>query len=136
MLGDALRVMTTTSTGTPDADPNAMPAIDPTAIPEYATAIPIYDAARDSGTLVVSNLPAAENDEVYNLWVKTEAGAKPIYVGSLPESSATGADSFDFSLGSTMVFPSGFVLTKDPRDTPTTPTATNTVLQGPPTPSR
>ena len=63
------------------------------------------------GTLVVSNLPPTDNGEVYNLWVTTEAGARPIYVGTLPADSASGADSFDFSLGSTMVLPSGFVLT-------------------------
>ena len=35
-----------------------------------------------------------------------------------------------------MVLPSGFVLTIDPQDAPATPTETNTVLQGPPTPNR
>ena len=78
------------------------------------------------------NLTPAAEGEVYNLWVATEPGDPPIYVGSLPEASATGADSFDFSLGSTMVLPSGFVLTRDPRDAPAKPTQDNTVLQGPP----
>lgn len=100
------------------------------------SAIPIYDAARDAGTLVVNNLPPAGDGQVYNLWVTTGAGERPIYVGSLPESSASGADSFDFSLGSTMVLPSGFLITRDPGDKPATPGERNTVLLGPPTPAR
>lgn len=135
LLGDALTALTGTSSAT-DANPTATAAANALTLAEHPTAIPIYDAARDSGTLVVSNLPPAAADEVYNLWVTTHTGGRPIYVGTLPESSAIGADSFDFSLGSTMVLPSGFVLTRDPQGAPATPSATNTILQGPPTPSR
>lgn len=103
---------------------------------EHPTAIPIYDAARDAGTLVVSNLPPTVDGEVYNLWVKTLSGDKPVYVGSLPKGGVTGAESFDFSLGSNMVLPSGFMLTRDPVDKPASPSEANTVLQGPPTPGR
>lgn len=103
---------------------------------EHPSAMPIYDSARDLGTLVVNNLPDAGEGEVYNLWVTTEPGGQPVYVGSLPESSATGADSFDFSLGSTMVLPSGFTLTKDPLNAPASPSDDNIVLQGPPASSR
>lgn len=99
-------------------------------------AVPIYDAARDVGTLVVSNLESAGDGLVYNLWVVPDAGARPVYLGSLPESSAAGADSFDFSLGSTMVLPAGFVLTLDPSNAPADPSETNTILSGPPTPAR
>jgi hypothetical protein len=136
MLGDALRGMTATNIGTQDLNSKALAQPDATQAPVQPTAIPIYDAARDSGTLVVSNLPPAETGKVYNLWVTTSTGAQPIYVGSLPDSSASGADSFDFSLGSNMVLPSGFVLTKDPLDSPANPTENNTVLEGPPTPTR
>jgi hypothetical protein len=136
MLGDALRGMTATNIGTQDLNSKNLAQPDATQAPVQPTAIPIYDAARDSGTLVVSNLPPAETGKVYNLWVTTSTGAQPIYVGSLPESSASGADSFDFSLGSNMVLPSGFVLTKDPLDSPANPTENNTVLEGPPTPTR
>jgi hypothetical protein len=136
MLGDALRVMTATTTGTQGLDSKTLVQTDADPATLQPTAIPIYDTARDSGTLVVSNLPPAETGKVYNLWVTTATGAQPIYVGSLPESSASGADSFDFSLGSNMVLPSGFVLTKDPLDSPANPTENNTVLEGPPTPTR
>lgn len=137
MLGDALRVMTLHNAGkTVTAGDASVPLADPSLPPPHPTAIPIYDAARDAGTLVVSNLPTAEVGKVYNLWVTTATGEKPIYVGSLPENSASGADSFDFSLGSNMVLPSGFVLTKDPLNVPSTPTSSNTVLEGPPTPGR
>lgn len=134
LLGDALTAMTGVSTGTP---PTAANGTDTAPAPgQHPTAIPIYDAARDSGTLVVSNLPPAADGEVYNLWVTTTSGGQPVFVGSLPADCAAGADSFDFSLGSTMVLPSGFVLTRDPLDAPANPSAANTVLLGPPTPPR
>jgi hypothetical protein len=95
-------------------------------------AVPIYDAARDAGTLVVSNLPPAGDGNTYNLWVVMEMGGKPVCLGSLPENSALGADSFDFSLGSSMVLPAGFLLTLDLQGAPAGPTEENTVLQGPP----
>lgn len=100
------------------------------------SAVPIYDAARDSGTLVVNNLPSAGDGQVYNLWVHTVDGQTPIYVGSLPEGSESGTDSFDFNLGSTKVLPAGFVLTKDEVNKPATPSVNNTVLQGPTTPDQ
>lgn len=136
MLGNALTTMSDAAdepevalSGTPTTDPAAM-------LPNHPSAIPIYDAARDSGTLVVSNLPPAGEGEVYNLWVIPETGARPVYVGELPENTAAGTVSFNFSLGSTMVLPSGFMLTIDALDAPATPTETNTVLQYPPTPNR
>ena len=99
LLGDAL----TSLTATADTPPRAA---DAPALPEHPTAIPIYDAARDLGSLVVSNLPPVADGESYNLWVTTQNSGHPIYVGSLPDSSAAGADSFDFTLGSTMILPS------------------------------
>lgn len=107
--------------------------MDASTTPALPSAVPIYDAARDTGTLVVNNLPQAGDGNVYNLWVHTTDGSTPIYVGSLPDGSSSGTDSFDFSLGSTKVLPSGFVLTKDLDNKPTTPSASNTVLQGPTT---
>ena len=133
LLGDALTAMTGVAAPAPE-NPAAEPGDNRVELPAHPTAIPIYDAARDSGTLVVSNLPPVDEGEVYNFWVITQTGGQPIYVGSLPENSATGADSFDFTLGSTMVLPSGFVLTLDPQDDPANPTADNIILQGPPTP--
>ena len=135
MLGDAL-----TSASTPSLAMNSttlrtsMETTLTVPLPPVAdsSAIPIYDAARDAGTLVVNNLPATREDESYNLWVKTDSGANPIYVGQLPKSTANGsAESFDFSLGSTSIVPSGFILTKDLQGMTTAPSKTNTVLQGP-----
>ena len=95
------------------------------------SAIPIYDAARDSGTLVVANLPEKRSDESYNLWVKTEDAEKPIHVGLLPDTAAAATESFDFSLGSVAIVPREFFLTKDAVGEPSAPTDANTVLQGP-----
>jgi hypothetical protein len=116
-------------------DASSLPPIVSNEAP-LPSAVPIYDAARDSGTLVVNNLPSAGDGNVYNLWVHTIDGQTPIYVGSLPESSESGTDSFDFNLGSTRVLPSGFVLTKDEVNKPSTPSVHNTVLQGPTTPGQ
>ncbi|RYD28222.1 MAG: hypothetical protein EOP87_19980 [Verrucomicrobiaceae bacterium] len=63
--------------------------------------------------------------------MKTDADGKPIYVGRLPQSNARAADSFDFSLGSMGIVPSGFLLTRDPRGKPSQPNAGSIVLQGP-----
>jgi hypothetical protein len=134
LLGDALTTLTGAAPPT-TLDPAAERLADEGGFPKHPTAIPIYDSARDSGTMVVSNLPPAAEGEVYNLWVTTATSGHPIYVGSLPESSASGADSFDFSLGSTMVLPSGFVLTRDPQNAPASPSEANIVLQGPPVPA-
>jgi hypothetical protein len=139
MLADAIRTSTSDAgepQETPETEATELPEEEFAPPPEPPTAIPIYDAARDSGTLVVKHLPAPGEGEVYNLWVITESGEGPVYVGCLPESSASGADTFDFSLGSNMVLPSGFVLTRDPADAPARPTPVNIVLQGPPAPSR
>lgn len=128
MLGDALAAA---STAAPAADPGLirdgqLPA--PTAEP---SAIPIYDAARKSGTLVVTNLPLTTANEAYNLWVTTQEDEKPVYVGRVPNSNDQGTVPYDFSLGPKTTVPTGYMLTKDPLGEPTPPTASNTVLQGP-----
>ena len=99
-------------------------------------AVPIYDAARDTGTLVVSNLPPAPQGKVYHLWVSTSASTRPVYLGKLPDNSVSGAESFDFSLGSTMIVPTAFMLTLDPANSPAPPGDDNTVLAGPPSAAR
>ncbi len=116
----------------------AIPAADPvsrvgdgTAVQGVPSAIPIYDAARHTGTLVVSNLPPTNPDERYNLWVKTENGGNPTLVGQLPASNTAGSEPYDFSLGTSTIIPTGFILTKDPIDKPINPTSANTILLGP-----
>lgn len=129
MLGDAL---TAANLSTESEDPFAVRAVTPTVQETpLPSAIPIYDSARDSGTFVVSHLPAIAADETYNLWVTTKTGDKPVHVGRLPESNIRGGESFDFSLGSKATVPSGFILTKDRQGTPPLPSLGSTVLQGP-----
>jgi hypothetical protein len=138
MLGDALAATNRHPVVVePAADPQA--ALEPgnaeaeaPVVAEPPMAVPIYDAARDVGTLVVSNLPPAGEGNAYNFWVIPHVGGKPVCLGNLPENSALGADSFDFSLGSSMVLPVGFMVTLDPQNAPASPTEENTVLQGPP----
>jgi hypothetical protein len=116
---------------TPLPIPTATTPTESPTVERTPSAIPIYDSARDSGTLVINNLPAAGNDEAYNLWVTTEDGVRPIHVGRLPSTTARGADSFDFNLGSRAIIPSSFYLTKDSKTQARAPTEANTVLQGP-----
>lgn len=102
------------------------------ASPPVPGAIPIYDAARDAGTLVLSNLPPAPDGWEYNLWVRAKAGDAPVRVGILPDAGTSPSESFDFSLGKEQVVPVGFILTQDPRNQPGIPNQGNTVLEGPP----
>ena len=126
IIGDALAG----ATAILPAD-SASRAGDSTAAQGAPSAIPIYDAARHTGTLVVSNLPPTNPDERYNLWVKTESGENPTLVGQLPASNTAGSEPYDFSLGTTTIIPTGFILTKDLIDKPSSPTVTNTILLGP-----
>lgn len=104
--------------------------------PSPPSAVPIYDIARDTGTLVVSHLQPAPRGKVYHLWVSTSASTRPVYLGKLPDSSASGAESFDFNLGSTMILPTAFMLTLGPANSPAAPDEKNTVLAGPPAAAR
>jgi hypothetical protein len=122
MLGDAL--LAGNGKSGPIISDFFMPPVDP-------SAIPIYDAARDTGTLVVSNLPAIQPGENFNLWVRTRKDGAPIHVGSLPESSPGASDTFDFNLGSPGIVPLEFLLTQDPAGKVAKPTQGNTVLMGP-----
>lgn len=136
VLGDALAGRETLIGGrlsasdlSPEFTNDELPV--PDEIAPIPTAIPIYDSARDAGTLVVGNLPPLEENEAYNLWVRTTDADSPVHVGKLPATFAAGADALDFSLGSTGIVPSGFILTKDADGTPVAPRNGNTVLQGP-----
>lgn len=142
VLGDALAGRETLAGGRltansvdPTEDPETKVSVqapnDPLTPAPTPTAIPIYDSARDAGTLVVGNLPQLEANESYNLWVRTSDAANPIYVGRLPQTVAAGADALDFSLGSAGIVPSGFLLTRDADSAPVAPGSDNTILQGP-----
>lgn len=127
MLGDAMAISQETAKSSsaivrPDPEIPSIPA---------PTAIPIYDSARDKGTLVVSNLPPKTAGESYNLWVTTAKSDKPIHVGRLPDSGKPGANSMDFSLGATSMVPSGFLLTRDKGENPPPPSESTTILVGP-----
>jgi hypothetical protein len=137
LLGDALATASTPSDETtPETDTENVLTVSAIPEPEYATAISIYDSGRDAGTLVVRQLPPADEGYSYHLWAITSAETPPVFVGSLPENDALESHSFDFSLGSTTFLPLGFVLTHDPQGSPATPTEANTVLQGPPPPTQ
>lgn len=95
------------------------------------SAIPIYDAARDIGTLYIDNLPASTDEEPYILWVTTEGSKQPVRVGKLPKSGNHKSESFDFNLGAPATIPTAFILTRGQRGQSESPSAANTVLRGP-----
>ncbi|MES2657691.1 MAG: hypothetical protein V4689_03680 [Verrucomicrobiota bacterium] len=129
ILGDALTTAGVASAGYGQNVVRAGELATPKTEP---SAIPIYDAARDTGTLVVSNLSNKQPNVERYLWVETQEAGKPVYVGRLPESNNQGADSFDFNLGSTGIIPSAFILTEgSSTGEPITPSKDNTILVGP-----
>jgi hypothetical protein len=113
-----------------------------------ASAVPVYDPARDSGTLAVRNLQPAPSGSQYNLWVNTADSSEPVFVGTLPDNLQP-TDSLDFNLGSTGIVPSTYYLTVDSvdmskvghvkvfkgpvvtRKPATPPNPNNIILQGP-----
>jgi anti-sigma-K factor RskA len=136
MLGDALAAINRATGAIPEPPGDELgdeeAELPPAPPPGPPMAVPIYDAARDTGTLVVNNLPPAPQGKVYHLWVDPSPGGKPVCLGRLPDSSVSGAESFDFNLGSTMILPAAFMLTLDPPESPSLPGEHNTVLAGPP----
>lgn len=95
------------------------------------SAIQIYDPATDAGTLVVSNLPDAADDEEFSLFVSRKAGDKPVLVGRLPQTKMGRSKSFDYALGANASAPAAFTLIKSKKDKTAEPNAQNTVLRGP-----
>ena len=120
LLGDALSAA---ASGEAPPPPDAQ-ATEP-------SAIQIYDPAIDAGTLVVSNLPNAADDEEFSLFVSQKEGGKPILVGRLPRTEMGRSKSFDYALGSTATIPAAFTLVKNKRGKIAEPTELNTVLRGP-----
>ncbi len=96
-----------------------------------ASAIPIYDPARDKGQLIVNNLPVADENQTYYLWVKTAQSTNPLLVGALPNNINSTSETFDFRLGSTGVIPDSFQITMDGPQNPVLPQSSNIILQGP-----
>ena len=93
-------------------------------------AIPVYDPARDSGTLAIHDLPPATDGFEYNLWVNPGGNSQPVLAGTLP-ADLRSSDALDFSLGTTGILPASYQLTLDPSGAPVPPASGNIVLQGP-----
>lgn len=143
LLAETLRGSSTEKLPTAGAMNDTQPPLDqitqttdtpPSESTEQPSAIPIYDAARDAGTLVVTNLPPVAQGMEYNLWVQTSPEQEPVRLGILPDAGTSPSESFDFSLGSNTVMPTGFVLTQDLKNKPKAPSDKNTVLQSPQAP--
>jgi hypothetical protein len=94
------------------------------------SAVPVYDPARDEGQFIVNNLSYPQEGNEYFLWVKTNNAATPVLVGTLP-GNIQNNESFSFRLGSTGLIPQSFLVTQGAAKSPSLPSATNTVLQGP-----
>jgi hypothetical protein len=120
LLGDALSAV---------ASGDTLPQLETRS--SEPSAIQIYDPAIDAGTLVVSNLPNAADDEEFTLFVSQKKGGKPILVGRLPRTEMGRSKSFDYALGSTATIPATFTLVKGKRGKTAEPNELNTVLRGP-----
>ena len=92
----------------PDADLYA--ALPETEAP---TAVSYYEQTTGRGSILVGNLPAAGEGQVYQLWMRNLADDQVVTVGVLPDLQ-TGTESFDFNLPETGITPAGFFLTLEP----------------------
>ncbi len=112
----------------------AASATEPVLAANTPSAIPIYDAARDVGTIRIKDLPAAGDGMSYRLWATFAGQDQATLIGSLPPLSGSGSDSFDFNLGSLGIIPSGYALTRSSNRAASAPPpdASNTVLKSPP----
>lgn len=109
---------------TSDANKTALP--DPT----LPSAVPIYDPARDSGQLIVSNLNPPEPGKAYFLWMQNDQTTQPVLVGTLPDHLAS-SETFHFRLGALGLIPERFLITQDLQQAPSAPDSSNTILLGP-----
>lgn len=98
--------------------------------PALPSAVPIYDPARDSGQLIVSNLNPPEQGQAYYLWMQNDQTTQPVLVGTLPDHLVS-SETFHFRLGAVGLIPDRFMITQDPQQAPSPPNASNTILLGP-----
>ncbi|MFY7816897.1 MAG: hypothetical protein ACOVRB_00890 [Akkermansiaceae bacterium] len=124
-----------------DVDDPTLPALSPSSAkaaaptraekdPSLPSAVPIYDPARDTGLLVISNLDQPAEDKAYHLWVESDTSTQPVLVGTLPE-HVSSSENFAFKLGAVGIIPDRFLVTQDSRHAPESPNKANTVLLGP-----
>ena len=111
----------------PDEDPGS-PAIG--SEPQRpASAYTIYDETTGNGSILVQNLPPAEQGTRYQLWMIDSLDPQPVNVGGLPELENGGGQVF-FELGEGGYSPSQFFLTQEAEDGSDVP-AGKPVLFGP-----
>lgn len=115
VLGDALAGKSSLADKQTDQS-----AVDAAATP---SAVPIYDPATGTGTLVVNNISNT------NLWVTARGEAKPRLLGKIPQSTeAFESVGFELSAGT---IPENFVITDDSAGKDAPPSEKNTILIGP-----
>ena len=133
MLGDALAAINRDAHAIHDEiEPADEEVVDLPMENVPPSAVPIYDAARDTGTLVVSNLPPCPAGQDLSPVGQHQRQPASGLSRKTAREHVSGAESFDFSLGSTMILPTAFMLTLDPANSPAAPGDDNTVLAGPP----
>lgn len=87
------------------------------------SAVPIYDPATGTGTLVVNNLSNT------NLWVTARGDSEPRMLGKIPPSNEA-YESVGFELPAGTI-PDNFMITNDAAGMDAPPSAKNTILTGP-----
>lgn len=98
-------------------------AVKSTVGADTPSAVPIYDPATGTGTLVVNNLSNT------NLWVKARGESEPRLLGKIPQSSEA-YESVGFELRAGTI-PDSFMITSDSAGNNAPPSEGNTILIGP-----
>ena len=122
----------------PDLKPHSVLEQDP-ALPDVPLEIPpapatmaaytIYDETTGQGSILVQNLPAADDGSHYQLWMVDSLESQAVNVGALPELESGGGHIF-FELGEGGYSPNQFFLTQESAAGSDTPTG-DPVLSGP-----
>lgn len=115
VLGDALAGKSSLAVN--EAQQTTVDAVD------TPSAVPIYDPATGTGTLVVNNLSNT------NLWVTARGESEPRLLGKIPQSSEA-YESVGFELPAGTI-PDSFMITNDSAGKDAPPSDKNTVLIGP-----
>ena len=114
---------------TPLAEPVAEPEPGSAGITPPARAFTLFDETSGSGSIILQDLPPAEQGTVYQLWLTDPASRQPISVGLLPD-LPTGSDRVFFDFGRPGIAPTGYLITREPVGGAQTPGPT-VILKGP-----
>ncbi|MGI9240775.1 MAG: anti-sigma factor [Verrucomicrobiales bacterium] len=117
----------------PEEPATAAAAIEPDipaeVTPSPPVAVTIYEETTGRGSVVIGNLPPADDGQAYQLWMRNAADDQVVSVGMIPPLD-DGSERFEFDLLGPGITPAGFFLTIEPEGGVDSPSET-VILQGP-----